>query len=225
MLSWYCFSTSWPERFSIVPVAIDVQEYRRIGRAISATPTILFMAMISKAKGAIDLLKAVPLVQREFPESEFVFAGTTVHTERNLRGLSGDPHDGEVLQELLERLEQGGINTENFFSLDQPLYEIVEGESEKETVAPLFSIPEILDKVLEIGRRGVSIKRFKGLGEMNPDQLWETTMDPEKRTMLQVNIEDAEEADEIFTILMGSKVEPRKEFIEKYAKSVRWIDV
>jgi DNA gyrase subunit B len=60
---------------------------------------------------------------------------------------------------------------------------------------------------------------------MNPDQLWDTTMDPTKRTMLQVNLEDGEAADEIFTVLMGSDVEPRKAFIQKYAKTVRWIDV
>ena len=60
---------------------------------------------------------------------------------------------------------------------------------------------------------------------MNPDQLWDTTLNPEKRTMLQVNIHDAEVADEIFSLLMGSKVDPRKEFIEKYASTVRWIDV
>jgi DNA gyrase subunit B len=60
---------------------------------------------------------------------------------------------------------------------------------------------------------------------MNPDQLWDTTMDPEKRTMLKVNLEDGEKADEIFSMLMGSEVDPRKAFIEKYAKTVRWIDV
>ena len=87
---------------------------------------------------------------------------------------------------------------------------------------------EELDKVLnELGRdkEKINIQRYKGLGEMNPDQLWDTTLNPEKRTMLQVDISDAEQADEIFTLLMGSKVDPRKEFIEKYAKTVRWIDV
>lgn len=74
-------------------------------------------------------------------------------------------------------------------------------------------------------REKVRIQRYKGLGEMNPGQLWDTTLNPDHRRMLQVTIEDAELADEIFTLLMGSKVEPRKEFIEKYGKTVRWIDV
>ncbi|CUS85872.1 DNA gyrase B subunit, carboxyl terminus [Candidatus Kryptonium thompsonii] len=71
----------------------------------------------------------------------------------------------------------------------------------------------------------ITITRFKGLGEMNPEQLWETTMNPEKRTLLQVTIENAAEADRIFSILMGSDVEPRKEFIEKNAKFVRNLDI
>ncbi len=85
---------------------------------------------------------------------------------------------------------------------------------------------EAMEKILdEWGRDKCTLQRYKGLGEMNPDQLWETTMDPTKRAMLQVHLEDGEEADQIFTILMGSKVENRKAFIEKYAKNARWIDV
>jgi DNA gyrase subunit B len=83
-----------------------------------------------------------------------------------------------------------------------------------------------LDACLEeIGRERISIQRYKGLGEMNPDQLWDTTLDPDSRTLLQVNLDDAETADHIFALLMGGEVEPRRAFIEQYGKTVRWIDV
>lgn len=85
---------------------------------------------------------------------------------------------------------------------------------------------EELENLLDrIGKKGVNIQRYKGLGEMNPEQLWETTMDPKKRVILQVNIEDAISAEETFSTLMGSQVEPRKEFIQKRAKDVRFLDI
>ncbi len=102
-----------------------------------------------------------------------------------------------------------------------PLYKVTKGKTERY----VYSDKE-LDKLLEeMGRDGVNIQRYKGLGEMNPEQLWETTMDPENRTLLKVNLEDAIAADEIFTILMGNRVEPRREFIQYNAKHVINLDI
>jgi len=84
---------------------------------------------------------------------------------------------------------------------------------------------ELLDKVMAMAKKDLTIQRYKGLGEMNPEQLWETTMDPEKRTMMQVRIEDAIETDGIFTVLMGDQVEPRRKFIEDNALDVKNLDV
>jgi DNA gyrase subunit B len=84
---------------------------------------------------------------------------------------------------------------------------------------------ELLEKVLAAAKKDLSIQRYKGLGEMNPEQLWETTMNPEKRTLLQVRIDDAVETDDIFSILMGDAVEPRRKFIEDNALDVRNLDI
>src|SRR5207253_2340169 len=84
---------------------------------------------------------------------------------------------------------------------------------------------ELLDRVLAAAKKDITIQRYKGLGEMNPEQLWETTMNPEKRTLLQVKIDDAVETDQIFTVLMGDAVEPRRRFIEDNALDVKNLDV
>jgi DNA gyrase subunit B len=101
-------------------------------------------------------------------------------------------------------------------------YRIDRQGEEREEVA---TAPRLLDRLLEIAQKGLSIQRYKGLGEMNPEQLAETTMDARSRTLLQVRIEDAYEADDVFTRLMGDDVEPRREFIEQNALNVQNLDV
>ena len=101
-------------------------------------------------------------------------------------------------------------------------YSLVSGDADPESV---LTATQLLDRVLELGSKGISIQRYKGLGEMNPDQLEETTMNPASRTLLQVRVEDAVEADEVFVTLMGDEVEPRRQFIETNALNVENLDV
>jgi len=112
-------------------------------------------------------------------------------------------------------------NRRQLLDLEEPPYRVVEGEKE----VTIDSKRGLLEYLREQGKKGLSIQRYKGLGEMNPDQLWDTTMSPEKRTLLQVTVDDAVEADTIFTILMGDKVEPRREFIQNNALEVRELDI
>src|SRR5712671_2134562 len=136
-------------------------------------------------------------------------------------------HESAAIQKIIAELARKGLKVDHYAASDRPIFELIEGEGEKASTHPLFSIPEILEKILEIGRRGVQIKRFKGLGEMNAKELFETTMNPEKRKLLKVDLNDdnAVDADKMFTILMGDVVEPRRQFIEDNALNVRNLDV
>ena len=130
-------------------------------------------------------------------------------------------HIRTLLLTFLYRYMKPLIEHGHVFIAQPPLYQIRKGKKHWYT----YSDDELARKLDEVGRDSITVQRYKGLGEMNPEQLWETTMDPEGRTMLRVDMEDAEAADELFTILMGDKVEPRRQFIEENAKLVRNLDI
>jgi DNA gyrase subunit B len=125
--------------------------------------------------------------------------------------------------ELLRSPEMREIRaaTEALAALGEPPWTLVQGGAE----TPVRGGEGVIEQVQALGRKGLTLQRYKGLGEMNPDQLWETTMNPESRTLLKVAVEDAVAADEMFTVLMGDQVEPRRQFIENNALDVNNLDV
>jgi len=122
---------------------------------------------------------------------------------------------------LSKKLEKFGVSLEEYYPQDsKPAFKLV-----GEKTQAFAGLRDVLLAIQEEGRRGMTIQRYKGLGEMNPTQLWETTMDPAKRTILKVTQEDAVEAEQMFTTLMGEEVEPRKQFLEEHALEVKNLDV
>ena len=130
-------------------------------------------------------------------------------------------HIATLLLTFFFRYMQPLIEQGHLFLAQPPLYLVKSGKDAQY----VYSDAELQKLLASLGDRKVTLQRYKGLGEMNPEQLWETTMDPAKRTLLQVQIEDAAEADRIFTMLMGSEVAPRRRFIQSHAKEVKNLDV
>ena len=162
----------------------------------------------------------------EAPEAAEVSSGAEKGKGKPTRRASHvELHESKAIIELLERLAKKGLALEHYAAQDKPLFELIEGEGETAKTKPLFSIAEILSGVIEVGKRGLQIKRFKGLGEMNPKELFETTMDPNRRKLLRIDLTDAVKAEEMFTRLMGDEVEPRRQFIEDNALNVRNLDI
>ncbi len=142
------------------------------------------------------------------------------------RAVEADLHlESKVIADLLGKLSKKGLAVDHYAAQDQPLFELAEGEGERAVVTPLFSIPEILAGVKAVGKKGIQLTRFKGLGEMDAKELFETTMDPAKRKLLRIDLTDAVEAEDMFVRLMGDEVEPRRQFIEDNALNVRNLDV
>ena len=128
----------------------------------------------------------------------------------------------EKLEDLLKVLTSHSLTISQYFNDEGKILDIV---NEEQSALPYHTLKEIINEIRINGRKGIEIQRYKGLGEMNADQLWETTMDPEKRTLVKVSIEDAANADQMFTVLMGDEVPPRRAFIEHHALSVKDLDI
>ena len=130
------------------------------------------------------------------------------------------------MTKLLKALAKAGVDTAQFAPTEKARYTITENAGQKsEAKTELFSPLDIITQIRANGRKGLSIQRYKGLGEMNPKQLYETTMDPDHRRLLKVSINDAAKADALFTLLMGDEVPPRRQFIEDNALNVQYLDV
>lgn len=153
----------------------------------------------------------------DFDPSKVRYGKVIIMTDADVDGS----HIRTLLLTFFFRYMRGLIDHGFIYIAQPPLYRLKNGN--KETFA--YNEDELEEVRKSLGKEGTTVQRFKGLGEMNPNQLWKTTMDPENRTILKVTIDDAVEADHIFSVLMGEKVEPRREFIEQNAEFVRNLDV
>ncbi len=156
-------------------------------------------------------------ISEEFDINNLRYHKVIIATDADTDGA----HIRTLLLTFFYRYVKDLITSGNIYIAKPPLYKVAKNKK----IYYAYSDEELEKLFAEIGRDNASVQRYKGLGEMNPQQLWETTMDPENRTLLQVSVEDAVEADKIFTILMGDQVEPRREFIEQHAKEVANLDV
>ena len=214
-----------------------VEEARQLKRVLEAFPThyprhILEQAAIAGAfvPGAVDsdlqgvadkVAERLNLIAVEYERGwqGRITQDKGVRLARILRGVEEvRTLDGPMLRSGEAR------KTGSFTQSLQDVYNLPATLVRKDRVQIILGPLDLLAAILEEGERGLSLQRYKGLGEMNPDQLWETTLDPDARTLLQVRVEDMAEADDLFTKLMGDVVEPRREFIQKNALSVENLD-
>ena len=164
----------------------------------------------------LDELK--PSGGEEEQEEQSLVVSEELHEVEKINGASGklEKEYGLSLGDFLLKLEKN-VAGETLATK----FVLVDGEDEHD----IASLGDVCSAVRQIGAKNIEIKRFKGLGEMNSDQLWDTTMDPERRTLLKVKVDDAGEADRLFSILMGDNVEKRRNFIKEHALEVQNLDV
>jgi len=170
-----------------------------------------------------ELKKLREEVERRMGQQLEIFSEDSDDQEAEVKSVFrwSEIYIAESLSRVAASLAKKGFSLDQYRATESPICQLIDGD----TRIPVYSLPNLLDRVREMGRRGLTIQRYKGLGEMNPDQLYETTMAPEKRKLLKVVLEDFVKADDTFTILMGDQVPPRREFIEQNALNVRNLDV
>ncbi len=171
----------------------------------------------------IELKRLTGELEKNMGEQMVLIEGADAGDSEPRSGVrSTEIYEAERLAKIVTQLEKRGLSAEHCTRSEEVLCKISGGD---EGTHEVWNLTELLDAVREIGRKGLIIQRYKGLGEMNPDQLFDTTMDPKTRKLLQVGVENSTRTDEIFTILMGTEVQPRREFIETNALNVRNLDV
>ncbi|KKG09784.1 DNA gyrase subunit B [Methanosarcina sp. 2.H.T.1A.6] len=176
------------------------------------------LAKILKNNEIVSLVTAIGTgVSEDFSLENARYHKVIIMTDADVDGA----HIRTLLLTMLFRYMRPLIDAGYVYIAQPPLYRVKKGKADYY----VYSDKELDEKIKEIGEKGLAIQRYKGLGEMNPEQLWETTMNPESRTLLQVTLEDAIRADDIFRILMGDEVEPRRNFIETHAKEVVELDI
>ena len=174
-----------------------------------------------------ELKKTEETIQRERHEEKIASIPEAERTEENTKfRLKALPcielFEEERLAHIRDHLSVFCFSFEQYFTSEGKLFDLVHEDG---TEIPIYNLKEGIDFFRANGRKGIEIQRYKGLGEMNADQLWETTMDPTQRTLLRVTLPDAIAADHMFTMLMGEDVPPRRAFIEQHALSVKNLDI
>ncbi len=217
-------------RYSSILEIMKARRDPRIVDAVVMTKTLNRKALAGTQKKLDEALDAVAeYLNKRYPDIGDFNLEITEDVEHGSRRIiyssifNGFQRNTTIDMDFLNSPEFGELRalSDDFDRLGKPPYLIGHNGEARQ----VETLREVKEYILTEGKRGQDIQRYKGLGEMNPHQLWETTLDPERRTLLQVHIDDAVEADNIFSVLMGDQVEPRRDFIEKNALNVRNLDI